>query len=193
MVNQKLNTEYLYLDKYLYSVFNNNPLIVYTPNDKLLIEKSKADKQKELIIISNEIITGNFRMIDSCFPEILANFFLNNLNEHQPMKGVINKMANKHFIYQPKSFAKRVIGYRFIDMIRAILFSDFFTKVWDGQYINNRIFVRKDNITLKYFTFYEATALAKEIIDNITLEPKVVGSINNCLKIELMFNYSRKQ
>ena len=187
MFNVKTGTEFLQLETYIHSIFRKNCLLVYTPSDKLLIEELPKIINKGLIVITDEVITGNLRMIESYYPEMLAHLCLNNLNKSQSLLGLINKMAKNHFIYKPPSFAKRVITYRFIDLIRAILYSDFFTKVWDGQFINNRVFVKKDNSELKYFTLYESIVLAKAILENITVESKVVGSVDNYLQVKLNF------
>lgn len=183
----KESRKFLQLEPYLDSVFNKTHLLIYTPFEKTLIKNLNIAPHKWPVKVTNGIITGNLRMIGSYFPEKLALLCLNNLDKSQSLLKLIDKVSKNHFLYRPQSFAKRVITYRLVDLIRIILFSEFLTKVWDGQYINNRIFVAKDKLESKYFTFYESMALAKGIIENVNIESKVLSSNNDGLVIDLSF------
>ena len=186
------NIEFVNLFPYLNKLFNKYSFTILTPTAENLIETIKQKDQRWPVKINNELVTCNLRMIGSYVPEKLAILSFKTLDKPKTLQSLIEELSKEKFIYSPPKFAKRIYQYRFIDLVEAFLFSDFFESVWKGNLNSNRCFVIKENLELKYYSFYQSKMLAEIICDNIILKSKFLKSYNNTISIKLHFTLDKK-
>ncbi|MBA4196118.1 MAG: hypothetical protein C0459_01060 [Chitinophaga sp.] len=158
--------EFLNLKEFIIKEFFERELIIKVQSDFSFTNDIEITTRRWCVIINNsDIISWNFRMLYTTFPELLL-LICYTAKSKRKLKPVLKEISNLNLFNSSRTHFQSILKTNFERFFQAIFFSDLYSDVWNGNEKKERVFALKVNDELIYLSIFQKFLISTVFIKN---------------------------